>query len=147
MGTLSKSAGSFQIDDPVDPANKYLYHSFVESPDMMNIYNGNVTLGPDGTAWVTIPGELQAALGLEIKREARALFRHAYVAGVSNDYLGYFVTAEDYSRPAYVTCATVYGPRAGECLATTAAELLRGLAGQSRPATTGARACDGASDR
>jgi len=27
------------------------------------------------------------------------------------------------------------------------AELLRGLAGQSRPATTGARACDGASDR
>ena len=43
QGTLSKSAGSFQIDHPLDPANKYLSHSFVESPDMMNIYNGNVT--------------------------------------------------------------------------------------------------------
>ena len=43
-GTLSKSAGSFKIDHPLDPANKYLYHSFVESPDMMNVYNGVITL-------------------------------------------------------------------------------------------------------
>ncbi|MCH9025016.1 MAG: hypothetical protein IH931_06745 [candidate division Zixibacteria bacterium] len=43
-GTLSKGAGSFIIDHPLDPANKYLVHSFVESPDMMNVYNGNVTL-------------------------------------------------------------------------------------------------------
>ncbi|MBS1787623.1 MAG: hypothetical protein JST85_07875 [Acidobacteria bacterium] len=42
-GTLSKGGGSFKIDHPLDPENKYLYHSFVESPDMMNIYNGNVT--------------------------------------------------------------------------------------------------------
>ena len=47
-GNLSKAGGSFKIDHPLDPANKYLYHSFVESPDMMNIYNGNVT--SDGTA-------------------------------------------------------------------------------------------------
>ena len=40
-GNLSKAGGSFKIDHPLDPANKYLYHSFVESPDMMNIYNGN----------------------------------------------------------------------------------------------------------
>jgi hypothetical protein len=42
-GNLSKAAGSFKIDHPLEPANKYLYHSFVESPDMMNVYNGNVT--------------------------------------------------------------------------------------------------------
>ena len=41
-GTLSKGSGTFKIDHPLDPANKYLSHSFVESPDMMNIYNGNV---------------------------------------------------------------------------------------------------------
>lgn len=35
-GTLSKSAGSFTIDHPLDPANKYLSHCFVESPDMKN---------------------------------------------------------------------------------------------------------------
>src|SRR5262249_35186046 len=43
-GNLSKSSGSFKIDYPLDPTRKYLYHSFVESPDMMNIYNGIVTL-------------------------------------------------------------------------------------------------------
>jgi trimeric autotransporter adhesin len=54
-GNLSKSGGSFQIDHPLDPANKYLYHSFVESPDMMNIYNGVVTLNANGQALVNLP--------------------------------------------------------------------------------------------
>jgi hypothetical protein len=63
VGTLSKSAGSFQIDHPQDPANKYLYHSFVESPDMLNIYNGNVTLGADGAAWVELPAWFEALNG------------------------------------------------------------------------------------
>jgi hypothetical protein len=54
-GNLSKGAGSFKIDDPLDPENKYLYHSFVESPDMMNVYNGNVTLDEKGEAWVQMP--------------------------------------------------------------------------------------------
>jgi hypothetical protein len=31
-GSLSKGGGSFRIDHPLDPAGKYLYHSFVESP-------------------------------------------------------------------------------------------------------------------
>jgi len=54
-GTLSKSAGSFKIDHPLDPANKYLSHSFVESPDMMNVYNGNVVMDGAGEAWVELP--------------------------------------------------------------------------------------------
>jgi hypothetical protein len=54
-GNLSKSGGSFKIDHPLDPGNKYLYHSFVESPDMMNIYNGNVTLDADGGATIQMP--------------------------------------------------------------------------------------------
>jgi hypothetical protein len=59
-GTLSKFAGSFKIDDPLDPANKYLYHSFVESPDMMNVYNGSVTTDKHGTAVVTLPDYFDA---------------------------------------------------------------------------------------
>jgi hypothetical protein len=59
-GNLSKSAGSFKIDHPLDPANRYLYHSFVESPDMMNIYNGIVTLDSDGRAEVTLPAWFEA---------------------------------------------------------------------------------------
>ncbi|MGA3074221.1 MAG: hypothetical protein ABSG56_11065 [Bryobacteraceae bacterium] len=59
-GYLSKSSGSFKIDHPLDPANKYLYHSFVESPDMMNVYNGNVTTDGSGHAIVTLPDWFQA---------------------------------------------------------------------------------------
>ncbi len=54
-GTLSKSAGSFRIDHPLDPANKYLSHSFIESPDMMNIYNGNALLNENGEVWIELP--------------------------------------------------------------------------------------------
>jgi hypothetical protein len=54
-GTLTKSGGSFKIDHPLDPANKTLSHSFVESPDMMNIYNGNVVTDESGEAIVVLP--------------------------------------------------------------------------------------------
>ncbi len=54
-GTLSKGGGSFTIDHPLDPENKTLSHSFVESPDMMNIYNGNVTTDDNGDATVALP--------------------------------------------------------------------------------------------
>jgi hypothetical protein len=59
-GNLSKNGGSFKIDHPLDPANKYLYHSFVESPDMMNIYNGDVTTDGGGHATVTLPDWFEA---------------------------------------------------------------------------------------
>ncbi len=54
-GTLSKGAGAFKIDHPLDPTNMYLQHSFVESPDMMNVYNGNVVLDGAGEATVALP--------------------------------------------------------------------------------------------
>lgn len=59
-GTLSKGGGSFKIDHPLDPQNKYLYHSFVESPDMMNIYNGNIVTDASGYATVTLPDWFEA---------------------------------------------------------------------------------------
>lgn len=59
-GNLSKGSGSFKIDHPLDPANKYLEHSFVESPDMMNIYNGVVWLDDKGEALVKLPDYFEA---------------------------------------------------------------------------------------
>jgi hypothetical protein len=59
-GTLSKAGGSFTIDHPLDPANKYLSHSFVESPDMLNVYTGTVTLDATGTAEVGLPAWFEA---------------------------------------------------------------------------------------
>lgn len=59
-GNLAKSSGSFRIDHPLDPANKYLQHSFVESPDMKNIYDGVVTTDDRGYATVRLPEYFEA---------------------------------------------------------------------------------------
>jgi len=59
-GTLTKSAGTFKIDHPLDPANKTLTHAFVESPDMMNIYNGNIVSDERGYAEVVLPDWFEA---------------------------------------------------------------------------------------
>jgi hypothetical protein len=59
-GSLAKGGGSFKIDHPLDPENKYLYHSFVESPDMMNVYNGNITTDAGGYATITMPDYFEA---------------------------------------------------------------------------------------
>ncbi len=59
-GKLTKGSGSFKIDDPLDPAHKYLSHSFVESPDMMNVYNGNITTDKHGLATVVLPNYFEA---------------------------------------------------------------------------------------
>lgn len=59
-GMLTKSGGSFKIDDPLDPANKYLSHSFVESPDMKNVYDGIATLDANGEGTVQLPDWFQA---------------------------------------------------------------------------------------
>lgn len=51
---------SFKIDHPLDPENKYLVHSSVESNDMMNLYNGNVTTDASGQAKVNLPSYFTA---------------------------------------------------------------------------------------
>jgi len=73
-GNLVKASGSFKIDHPLDPANKYLSHSFVESPDMMNIYNGNVVLDGSGEATITMP-EWFEALNKDFRYQLTAIGR------------------------------------------------------------------------
>jgi hypothetical protein len=63
-GNVSKGGGSFKIDHPLDPANKYLSHSFVESPDMMNVYNGNIVTDRHGFATVNLPDYFEALNGV-----------------------------------------------------------------------------------
>lgn len=71
-GNVSKGGGSFKIDHPLDPLNKTLSHSFVESPDMMNIYNGNITLDARGRATVTLPAYFEA-LNSEFRYQLTAI--------------------------------------------------------------------------
>jgi hypothetical protein len=59
-GILSKAGGGFRIDHPLDPSGMYLNHSFVESPEMLNVYNGNVTTDAEGAAVVELPRYFEA---------------------------------------------------------------------------------------
>ena len=50
----------FKIDHPLDPANKSLQLSFVESLDVMNVSDGNVTLDVSGRAMLELPDWFEA---------------------------------------------------------------------------------------
>ena len=54
-GFLVKAGGGFKIDHPSDPANQYLSHSFVESPNRTNIYDGTAILNAKGEATIVLP--------------------------------------------------------------------------------------------
>jgi hypothetical protein len=87
VGNLSKSSGTFKIDHPQDPENKYLIHSFVESPDMMNVYNGNITTDGSGNATVSLPAYFQAE-NIDFKYQLTVIgqFAQAMVLSeISND--------------------------------------------------------------
>jgi trimeric autotransporter adhesin len=81
-GSVTEPDGLTKIDDPLDPANKYLYHSFVESQDMMNIYNGNVTTDAEGNATVQMPDWFEA-LNRDFRYQLTVIgqFAQAYVSG------------------------------------------------------------------
>jgi len=46
---------SFMIDHPLDPANKFLKHFTVESPEVLNMYRGQTELNANGEAVITLP--------------------------------------------------------------------------------------------
>ncbi|HYS55243.1 MAG TPA: hypothetical protein VER58_15910 [Thermoanaerobaculia bacterium] len=82
VGTLTKGGGSFKIDHPLDPENKYLSHSFVESPDMKDIYDGVARLDAKGEATVELPGWFEA-LNADFRYQLTAIGRSSpglYVA-------------------------------------------------------------------
>jgi hypothetical protein len=81
LGDFFHNGSGFRIDHPVDPANSYLNHAFVESPDMMNVYNGNVTTDAEGNATVELPGYFEA-LNRDFRYQLTAIgeFAQAIVA-------------------------------------------------------------------
>jgi hypothetical protein len=80
-GTLYGGVPAFKIDHPLDPENRYLVHSCVESDEMMNIYNGNVTLDARGEASVEMP-EWFEALNQDFRYQLTCIggFAPVYVA-------------------------------------------------------------------
>lgn len=101
LGTLSKSSGSFKIDHPLDPENKYLSHSFVESPDMMNIYSGVITLDAKGGAVVELPDYFEA-LNRDFRYQLTAMG-----APMPNLYIASEISANEFAIAGGVPSARV----------------------------------------
>lgn len=59
-GSITGASKSFKIDYPLDPLNKTLTYTSIESPDIKNIYDGNVTTDGGGEATVTLPDYFEA---------------------------------------------------------------------------------------
>jgi hypothetical protein len=53
-------AKTFLIDHPLDPENRYLRHYSMESPEVLNVYRGNVILDANGEGIVTLPDYFDA---------------------------------------------------------------------------------------
>ena len=54
-GAITATTKDFKIDHPLDPAQKFLSHSCVESDDRRTVYDGEVTLDARGEATVILP--------------------------------------------------------------------------------------------
>ena len=108
-GTLFKPGGGFTIDHPLDPENRYLSHSFVESPEMLNVYRGTVITDKDGTATVLLPDYVGALnRGFSYQLTVVGEFARAAVASTIED--GAFTVRTD--RPETTVCWLVLGERA-----------------------------------
>lgn len=85
-GELTHFGATAKIDHPLDPENRYLAHSFVESPDMKNVYDGVIELDGDGAATVEMP-EWFEALNRDFRYQLTALGAPAPQLHVSAELL------------------------------------------------------------
>jgi len=60
VGKIFAGTKDFEIDHPLDPANKYLVHASIESSEMLNVYSGNAMLDGHGVATVQLPAWMEA---------------------------------------------------------------------------------------
>ena len=79
-GALTAGVKPFKIDHPLDPANKYLMHAAVESPDMKNIYDGIAVLDDGGEAVIKLPVWFEA-----LNRDFR--YQLTCIGGVASVYI------------------------------------------------------------
>jgi hypothetical protein len=112
-GTLSKTTGSFKIDHPLDPDNKTLSHSFVESPDMKNIYDGVAELDAKGEATITLPDWFEA-LNRDFRYQLTAIGAPAPGLHIASEISGNQFTIAG-GRPGLKVSWQVTGTRQDPC--------------------------------
>ncbi|GHO90353.1 hypothetical protein KSF_004010 [Reticulibacter mediterranei] len=85
-GPIFKNGGGFIIPHPLFPEQKTLTHSFVESPDMKNIYDGIAILDGKGEATIEMPAWFMA-LNSDIRYQLTCIGDYApvYIAREMQD--------------------------------------------------------------
>ena len=86
-GNLVAANKNFRIDHPLDPENKYLNHTSIESSEMLNLYTGNVKLDANGEATVQL-AEWFSALNHDFRYTLTAIGApgpNLYIAEEVND--------------------------------------------------------------
>ena len=80
-------------------------------------------------ALICVPGEMGVELGLELKKIYREKFgfQTAWIVGLSNDHLGYFLTEEQFHKGGYESTISFYGSKMGPWLVAKYVELGAGL--------------------
>jgi hypothetical protein len=78
---------------------------------------------------VGIPGEMAAALGQEIKSEARRITgaAHPVIGGLADVWISYMLPAEEYRRGGYESSVSFYGETLGETIVRGALAGVEGL--------------------
>lgn len=79
-GALEALFKNFLIDHPLDPENKVLRHFSIESDELKNSYDGNVSLDKNGEAVVNLPDWFEA-----LNRDFR--YQLTCVGGFANVYI------------------------------------------------------------
>lgn len=82
----------------------------------------------NGTRLFCFPGEPFVELGLELKKR----FPGAWILGLANDHLGYFLTEEGYVRGGYERMVSFYGQKMGPWLVDRLTELGEGKHASNR---------------
>nr|MBP6732290.1 hypothetical protein [Chitinophagales bacterium] len=108
-GDLGASgAKTFAIDHPLDPSNKILRHFSIESPEVLNVYRGNVVLDASGEAVVQLPSyfhsvnrefsyvltPIGAMANLYVKQEVDADGKFKVAGGNAGMKISWYVYAE-----------------------------------------------------
>jgi len=108
-GPLTKGGGGFEIDHPLAPDARFLTHSFVESPDMLNVYSGTLTTDKHGECCVTLPDYCEA-LNHEFRYQLTVVGSRFAHAIVKEEICGHRFTVAT-SRPHIKVCWQVTGVR------------------------------------
>jgi hypothetical protein len=98
----------FQIDHPLDPANRFLNHFSAEGPEPYLIYRGTAVLGNDGTATIQLP-EYFSAINADPQYQLTPIGAPASLYIAQEVVNNRFVIAG--GQPGMKVCWTVTGSR------------------------------------